>query len=87
MKAFLALQQYEQKKSKHQNLRAENGLIWAMEDLEVFVNCVQDSCTQLTKTSGSKCPAFDLSLTVVPCARISYQCIINATMSLYNIIV
>ena len=29
--------------------------------------------------------AFDLSLSVVSCSRILYQCIINATMSLYNI--
>ena len=27
----------------------------------------------------------DLSLSVVSCSRILYQCIINATMSLYNI--
>ena len=32
-----------------------------------------------------ECPAFDISLSVVSCSRISYQCIINATMSLYNI--
>ena len=34
-------------------------------DPKVFVNCVQEDCTQLTKTFGSKRPAVDLSLTVV----------------------
>ena len=33
------------------------------------------SCTQLTKTFGLKRPAVDLSLTVVSCSRISYQCV------------
>ena len=33
------------------------------------------SFTQLTKTFGLKRPAVDLSLTVVSCSRISYQCV------------
>ena len=49
---------------------------WAQDD---------DDGTQLTKTSGLKHPALDLSLTVVSCSRILYQCINNATMSLYTI--
>ena len=46
---------------------------------EVFVNCVQDdSCTQLTKSSGSKCPAFDF--VIISCVLLKnlvslyYQC-------------
>ena len=34
-------------------------------DPKVFVNCVQEDGTQLTKTFGSKHPAVDLSITVV----------------------
>ena len=56
---------------------------------KVFVNCVQDkeslSCTQLTKTFGSKRPAVDLSLTVVVLLKKELNQWINATMSLYSI--
>ena len=37
-------------------------------DPKVFVNCVQDDSTQLTKTFGLKRPAVVLSLTVVFCS-------------------
>ena len=41
----------------------------------VMINQMQyvSSCTQLTKTSGSKHPAFELSLPVVSCSRSLHQ--------------
>ena len=41
------------------------------------------SCTQLTKTSGSKRPAFDLSLTVVFAQESGYQCNIGLLMHMH----
>ena len=45
------------------------------------------SCKQLTKTSGSKRPASELSLTAVLLLINSLSVSVNATMSLYNIFV
>ena len=49
----------------------------------LMINHLQDaSLTQLTMTFGLKCPAVDLSLTVVSCPRTSYAVLNVSTVSL-----